>query len=146
MQKIEKNYFRDELLALRTALAGSPAVFTGKYKHRLDETWAVFTTIRPFTPEQRNPTLCNHVNVKRQVIGHYHQLSELDHNRKFYFVGRPSTYLHYGEERGCIEIAEEFAETVFWKAGQSAGSEADASAAAAALMARLERRHSGRSG
>ncbi|MEF2276998.1 hypothetical protein V3W47_01730 [Deinococcus sp. YIM 134068] len=144
MQKLGKNYYWDELLALRLALGETPAVFTGRYKHTLDETWAVFTTIRPYTPGQRNPTVCNHVNIRRPVIGPDRQLSELDHNRKFYFVGRPSTYLHYGEERGCIEVAVDLPGPAFWKADQSAGSDAHARAAATALVARLEHRRSGR--
>lgn len=42
VQKVGKNYYRNELLNLRLALGEAPAVFTGRYKHTLDSTWGDF--------------------------------------------------------------------------------------------------------
>lgn len=134
MKKMGKNYYRGEVVALRLSLGESPVIFTGRYKHSSNDAWAVFTTIRPYTPGQRSPTICNHVNIQRRTIDRYSQVSELDHNHKFYFVGRSSTYMHYGEERGCIEIASDLACPVFWKATPTERSDAYTQAAAVTII------------
>lgn len=105
--KLEKNYFRDYLKQLIYDTKGKPIIVNAKYKHTDNIKWAVFSTVRPYIPNIKTTTLCNHVNIDRSKLCCWYNLKEDFHNRKFYIIGYPYIYVYYGIERGCIRLAED---------------------------------------
>ncbi len=112
--KVEKNYYRRQILDLENENQRHPIIFTGKYKHTADPRWITFTTIRRYNPREKTQTVCNHINLEREAVARYLSLSEKEHNRKFYIYGRVSTYNHYGNIRGCIILADTCSESPIW--------------------------------
>ncbi len=117
--KIEKNYYRTELLELEMETQRKPVVFTGKYKHTENPEWITFTTIRRYNTSKKEKTICDHVNINKYIVSQYLNLTEQEHNRKFYICGRVSTYEHFGDIRGCIILAETGSEDPIWMTAQS---------------------------
>jgi len=112
--KVEKNYYRMELMALIQETENQPIVVTGKYKHTDNPKWITFTTIRCYVPKERTKTVCNHINIDRNSVSRYLTLTEDKHNRKFYICGRISTYDHYGDIRACLVLADIRGESPLW--------------------------------
>lgn len=119
LMKVEKNYYRIELLELEMETRRKPVVFTGKYKHNDNPEWITFTTIRRYNPSEKTKTICDHINIKKCIVSQYLNLTEQEHNRKFYICGRVSTYEHFGDIRGCIILAETGSENPIWMTAQS---------------------------
>lgn len=105
--KLEKNFYRDLLKQLIKDTEGRAIIVSAKYKHTNNLKWVTFTTVRPFIPDTRTSTLCNHINVERSSINTRLNLGEELHNRKFYIIGYPFIYLHYGVERGGLRLADD---------------------------------------
>ena len=105
--KNEKNYFRSLLKELIPLTNGLPIIISAKYKHRDNSDWATFTTVRPYIPNTKTKTICSHINVRRNQVQKWFSLNEEYHNRKFYIIGYPFTYSHYGDERGRLMLAED---------------------------------------
>jgi hypothetical protein len=112
--KVEKNYFRTELIALTQETGIQPIIFTGRYKHRDNPQWTTFTTIRRYVPGEKTKTVCSHININRDSVSRYLTLTEGEHDRLFYICGRVSTYEHYGKIRGCLVLAETGGESALW--------------------------------
>ena len=102
--KLFKNYFRENLKVLIGGTNSKPILFSGKYKHRTDQLYFTFSTIRPILSKGTSVTICDHINFKKEEIGCFFDFSEAVHNRKFYFVGYPDDYLHNGDVRGHIRL------------------------------------------
>ncbi len=110
MEKYDKNYCRIELIEFAKVINNSfekPIIVSTKYKHNYNDVWATFTTVRPYIPSVKTVTLCSHINIKRLSENKWYQLSEVYHNRKFYIIGNPYTYEHYGVERGALQLADD---------------------------------------
>lgn len=114
--KINKNYLRKELVALKNMTNENIFVFTGRYKHRVDPKWAIFTTIRVYDPNNKTKTICSHININRKSVERCVHLSEEIHNRKFYICGKVSVYEHYGDVRGCITLSSAEGTSPIWLA------------------------------
>ena len=106
MIKVEKNYFRNELMGLIPKVRDVPIVVTAKYKHSNHSRWATFTTVRPYIPGRKTRTICNHINIERKTAEKWYNLTEKCNNRKFYLIGHPSAYVYNGSFRGKIELEE----------------------------------------
>lgn len=108
MKKIDKNYYRNLLAELENESNEVPIVFTGRFKYREDKEskWKLFTTIRRFIPGTKTYTVCDHINIRSEVIEKYINLSKEYHNRKFYLVGRIYRYYHYNDLRWGIDLVE----------------------------------------
>ena len=104
MVKVSKNYYRDILIDLIGKTNGKPVLFSGKFKYCPNESYITFTCIRPTLLNGKPKTICNHVNFPLEDVARFHSFSEEVHNRKFYFVGYPSSYSYYGELRGCVKL------------------------------------------
>ena len=63
--------------------------------------------MRPYIPNIKTSTVCDHVNFSRSKIEKWVILNEEFHNRKFYFIGTPKTYCHYGVERYGIDLLKD---------------------------------------
>ena len=107
LDKYKKNYTRINLLELIPVIGESSIIVHGKYKHSSNLEWARFTTIRPYIEMRKTYTICDHLNVKRRILEKWYQLDRCYHNRKFYLIGKPSTYNHYGDIRGCLILNQE---------------------------------------
>jgi hypothetical protein len=116
MKKLEKNYYRSELMMLQNIPQETVGVYTGKYKHSVNQQWITFTTIREYVPTVKTRTICDHVNFERSVLDKFINLTATEHNRKFYFSAKVATYVHYGEERGCLIIEDGIYDTPIWMA------------------------------
>lgn len=108
MHKLEKNYFRNNLTLLIERSNGKPIIVDAKYKYTENDKWATFTCVRPYVPNVKTCTLCDHINIDRYKLMLWYNLDKDYHNRKFYIIGYPFIYSHYGIERGGIKLAEDF--------------------------------------
>ena len=105
--KLEKNYYRCELVKLFKDNNHTPLIFTGKYKHTDSKQWITLTNIRHFLPEQeKQRTICDHINLDKSTIPSNLILNATLHNRQFCFFGELSFYHYYGEERASIKLAQ----------------------------------------
>lgn len=126
MKKLSKNYFRNELINLSEELRSQPTVFTAKYKHTDSPIWATFTTVRRYVPGEKQRTVCQHINLERRLVSPHLRLTILEHNRKVYIRARISSYSHYGDTRGCLNLDVTKSEPAVWLAPQSAGAKSAA--------------------
>ena len=101
---ISRNFFRDNLLSLIGKTNKRPIIVTGIYRHNIQYyKWYSFVDIKPYLGNDINTyRLCNHINVmltKTDII-----LDEEDDGKKFYLVGFPVSYNHYGVRRGSLKL------------------------------------------
>jgi len=68
VEKVEKNYFRNELIELIELLNGKPVTVTAKYKYTNSPEWATFTTVRLYSPGEKKKTIYNHINIKKADV------------------------------------------------------------------------------
>jgi len=106
IKKIDKNFIRVQLLDLIDSTDSKPILVTGKFKHTNDAVWYTFTTIRPYLENCKTYTICDHINIKRTDVDNWRRMYATEHNRKFYLVGVPFIYSHYGIERGGFKLSE----------------------------------------
>lgn len=115
--KVEKDFFRDELLILQKKCNKKPIIITGIYKHSDNDKWASFIHVKPYLNNRyhiknykikRNQTLCAHVNINRNHIEKYIKLLEIFDNKTFIIVVNIINYDYYGMERIGLEIYEEY--------------------------------------
>lgn len=101
---VKKNYYRCNIIDLINNTGRKTIIVSGKYKHCKNQKWATFTCIRPYVKYKKTYTICDHLNVERQIVEKWYHLSEKYQNRKFYLIGNPEVYNHYGEYRGCLQL------------------------------------------
>lgn len=104
MLKFDKNYYRNELKVLKEGLSSTVWIFTGRYKYRDNERWVLLTTIRLYEQSIKNPSICDHVNLRRSDVECYIDLSESKHNSKVYFVGEIYQYVYFNEIRWGVKL------------------------------------------
>ncbi|MDI9485401.1 MAG: hypothetical protein QM372_08075 [Bacillota bacterium] len=106
--KWEKNYLRKSLKDLIGLTDEKPIVVSGRYKaFNSKQGWVTFTCIRPYIPDIRTFTVCDHVNIREEDLQGWLTIPPEMHNRKFYLVGRPYIYFSNGNERGGLRLAQD---------------------------------------
>lgn len=100
----DKNFYRRNLLELVNNTENKPILFSGRYKYHSETKYYTFTNIKPVLAEEKACTICDHINFRYDEIMCYGNFSEKDHNKKFYLIGFPDTYFHFGEIRGTIKL------------------------------------------
>lgn len=101
---ISRNFFRDNLLSLIGKTNERPIIVTGIYRHNIQYyKWYSFSDIKPYLGKNvETYNLCNHINVmltKTDAV-----LDEKDDGKKFFIVGFPVSYNHYGVRRGSLKL------------------------------------------
>ena len=104
MIKLDKNYYRNSFLSLIDATDGKSIIVSGKFKYKNDPIWCTFTSIRPYVKGVHTRTFCNHINLRKKDIERFFTVTKTYHNRKFYIIGIPTVYEHYGVLRGCLKL------------------------------------------
>lgn len=101
---ISRNFFRDNLLSLIGKTNERPIIVTGIYRHNVQYyKWYSFSDIKPYLGKNvETYNLCNHINVmltKTDAV-----LGKEDDGKKFFIVGFPVSYNHYGVRRGSLKL------------------------------------------
>jgi hypothetical protein len=105
IEKYKKNYLRNIISKLITHSNGKPIIIKAKYKHNDNNIWATFIWVKPYIEKKKTYTLCNHINIERNTILQWYNLTLDDERKKFYIIGYPYVYNHYGDIRGGIKLA-----------------------------------------
>lgn len=101
--KLQKDYFRDQLLKLIDKTDNKPIVIKAWFQ------WTGYLKQYCF----RDPTpwigdkevahrLCQHLNVRIRDVNCI--LEERDDRRWFFLVGFPDSYRHFGMRKGCLRL------------------------------------------
>lgn len=114
--KLEKNYYRSELVKLFQDHNFSPLLFTGKYKHTASEQWVTLTNIRHFIPDQKKQlTICDHINLDKASIPPSIHLNNELHNRRFCFYAELYFYHYYDENRAGMKLVQLDHQQYIWQ-------------------------------
>lgn len=104
-EKLNK-YVRNRLMDLIGKTDDKPIVLFGRYKYYNGSSdWETLINVRPYINEYRTHVICGHLNIKRDEALKYMTLNEEYDRKKFFMIGYPYTYNHYGIERGCLKLA-----------------------------------------
>jgi hypothetical protein len=115
MKKVEKDFFRDELLMLYNKCNKRPIIITAIYSHTDNISWASFVKIKPYLNNlqlknkiSKNYSFCKHINIDRIGIEKYIKLSSSHDRKTFIIIANIIKYNYYGMERIGLKLYEEY--------------------------------------
>ncbi len=117
--KSNNDFFRCDIMKVIELFGNNAILFTSKYVHTLNTKWATFKNIRVFDETLGKKTkfqLTDHINIDRHIINEYVTLTPEEHNLKFFILGIPYKYQHYGHERGGIKLCTQIGITPILRA------------------------------